>query len=138
MNHSPWTRYDAILTVNSDEPDVITLIVNEKARTAINDPDQIIPWRTVHDLLQDYVVPLRSYRSEGFEAQFEPFAIQDAPPGWMTAARTINVDVGWKGELGQLCGSFWRKGCRVGFVLNNGPALPLNPPEKIRSQFPLS
>jgi hypothetical protein len=132
---NPWTIYDAILTAaDRDQLDVVTLIVNGKARAAIHDPDQSIPWRSVRDLLKEYVVPARQPQPRFDNMPLpEPFAIEDAPPGWLTASRRIGrSDDELKAELGLLCGMFWRKECRVGLVLDRGPVFPMHRPADFR------
>jgi tetratricopeptide (TPR) repeat protein len=138
MPFSPWTRFDVILAaLDQDQPEVISVFANDRAYAAFDDPEGAIPWRSVRDLLNDYVVPERRFRIDSMPAQLQPFAVEDAPPDWVTVARRIDVNEGGlEGELGRLCGTFWRKGCRVGVALNRGHVMPMNPPAAVASHFP--
>jgi hypothetical protein len=124
--YSPWSQFDAILCSDDPEkqPKEIALVVNQKARSAIDDTAEAIQWKKMSDFLEEGEI--RTIHFPGLPPLLQPFAVEQAPNVWLAASRLIAPDEGLKGVLGRLCGIFWSKDCRVGISFGGGGVLPFD------------
>jgi hypothetical protein len=127
-SYSPCSQFDVILCSDDPEkqPKEIALVVNQKARSAIDDTARAIPWKKMSDFSEEGEI--RTIHIPSLPPRLQPFAVEQAPDGWFSASRLIAPDERLNSSLGRLCGIFWSKGCRVGVSFGGGAVLPLDAP----------